>query len=407
VGEYRWGAWQHKARWAGSLMALSLLMSFLCKETVLLTLPLFGWLMVVDLWQGRHRRFWAYAAGVGLAGAAAYLAIIYTLTDDAWGRFHSIATNSYFSACSYDQLPPEHLWRRIGKELWRVFFDTGWGLGWVLLLPMALSRRPLLHLLTIRMEHDLWMLGAVALTLLSNFMTISPTAYLPLCPDIRHYLFAVPITGLAAAMGAADLLQSPPRVRQWAAAGLAIAAAGLAWVFFPDSWKPYATLALAVAVVMGRQAISMALHPLLGWALLLLPLCWKPLRVMRAAQDSNYTQQRQLVRKHFAHSTPPRRWLVISNNVEKNVDEYLLGFDTSGVRFTSFGQVSPSQVASADSVLLIINGTTAYLSGMDWDDMPFWVKQPDPSRTLVDTTRHIELFGQNKRDLLRRLEAGK
>ena len=128
---------------------------------------------------------------------------------------------------------------------------------------------------------------------------------------------------------------------------------------------------------------------------------------MRSAQTSNYPQQKQLVQQHFGPAATPGNWVVISNTVEKNIDEYLLGFDTTRVRFLSFKEITPSRIAAADSIALIINGTTAYLSGMDWEAMPFWVKQPDPSRRLIDTTRHIELFGQNKADLLRRLEVGK
>lgn len=136
-------------------------------------------------------------------------------------------------------------------------------------------------------------------------------------------------------------------------------------------------------------------------------LLWKPVRVMREAQNSNYSEQKQFVREQFHPEMAPRNLMVITNVVEKNIDEYLLGFDTTGVRFLSFKQVTPENIAPADSITLIINGTTAYLSGMDWEAMPFWVKQPDPSRRLVAHTQHIELFGLSKRDLLRRLETGR
>jgi len=435
VWQHRWGRWQGRPRLAALALALSLLAGFLCKETILLTLPLFGWLMLADLWQAERRQFWLWAALSGLVGAILYLSTIYALTGDAWGRFRAIAANSYFSACSYDQLPAEHLWRRIGWELWRVFFETGVAVSWVFLLPALLLRRSWRDLLLGRTERDFWLLCAAALLLLSNFMSISPTAYLPLCPDIRHYLFAVPLVGLASAAAISSAfaeasadknvqqgisnvqVNDAPRLG-WATVALAVLSAALAWRFFPDQLKLYATLAMVTLVVIagatwsrpGNSATSnfKLLTPNFFWLLLFLPLLWKPLRVMRSAQTSNYPQQKQLVQKHFAPAATPQRWLVISNLVEKNLDEYLLGFDATGTRFLAFKEVSAARIqAGSDSIALIINGTTAYLSGMDWEAMPFWVKQPDPSRRLLDTTRHIELFTLDKADLLRRLEAGR
>lgn len=406
VWQHRWGRWQERPQRAALALSASLIAGFLCKETVLLTLPLFAWLLVADVWQGERRRFWGWATLFGLAGTMLYFATIYALTGDALARFKSIAANSYFSACSYDQLPIEHLWRRIGWELWRVFFETGVAVGWVFLLPVLLLRRDWRSLLQGRSERDFLLLCAAALLLLSNFMTISPTAYLPLCPDIRHYLFAVPLVGLAAAVGAAELVtrHSSFAIRHLSFVGLAVLAAVVAWAFFPDQVKLYGVVMVAVGVTVTSNFKLQTSN--FAW-LLLLPLLLKPIRVMRSAQTSNYSHQKQLVQEHFGSADAPRNWVVISNTVEKNIDEYLLDFDTTRVRFLSFKEVAPARIAAADSIALIINGTTAYLSGMDWEAMPFWVKQPDPSRRLVDTTRHIELFGLDKGDLLRRLEAGR
>lgn len=410
VWQHRWGAWQSRPRLAGLSLAVCLLGGFLCKETVLLILPLFAWLMVADLWQGERRAFWKWSALYGIAGAIIYFSTIYVLTGDVLGRFRAIAVNSYFSACSYDQLPVEHLWRRIGWELWRVFFETGVAVGWVFLLPVLLLRRDWRNLLQSRTEQDFWLLCAAGLLLLSNFMTISPTAYLPLCPDIRHYLFVVPPVGLAAAVGANRLISKAQSVVQvWTVLGLAILGAVLAWYFSPDQMRLYSTLLVVMLLTVLAVTFNFQLStPNLLWLLLALPLLWKPVRVMRSAQTSNYLHQKRLVQKHFSPQTTPHRWLVVSNLVEKNIDEYLLGFDTTATRFVSFKEATPARIAAApDSIALMINGTTAYLSGMDWEAMPFWVKQPDPSRRLLDTTRHIELFTLNKADLLRRLEQGR
>ena len=470
---HRFGNWQDRPIRAALALAASLTFCFLCKETVLLVLPLLGWLMVADLWQQQRQRFWAWAALFGVISALFYFTAIYAITGDVLGRVRAIAANSYFNPCSYDQLPVEHLLRRIGRDLWAVFFGAGVGVGWVLLLPTLLLRRHWKNLLCGSSADDFLLLCGASLLLLSNFMTTAPTAYVPLCPDIRHYLFAVPFTGLAAAVGATDFLEKRASVRHGAVVGLALTAAWVAWQFQPEQFKLYGSLAGAIGVVFlwrfWRVSTPTPTPPPVGaaedivadpsppfssragwwpqflhsqfsilnsspptssragwwppfsilnsqfsilnsssgwWLLLLAPLLWKPAQVMRAAQDSNYPHQKRLVLQHFSPGAAPDGLVVISNNAEKNIDEYLLGFDTTGVRFLSFKQVNAACMAAADSIELIINGTTAYLSGMDWEAMPFWVKQPDASRRLIDTTRHIELFGQNKQDLVRRLEAG-
>lgn len=407
IWQHRWGTWQGRPVRSALGLAISLLAGFLCKETILLILPLFGWLCVSDLWQRERRRFWGSATLFGAVGMLLYFTAIYALTGDALGRFHAIAANSYFSACSYDQLPVEHLLRRIGRDLWRVFFESGVAVGFVFLLPALFLRRDGRSLLQARSEADFFLFCAAGLILLSNFMTISPTAYLPLCPDIRHYLFAVPLLGIAAASSAADFIEKPVSVKHYVIVGLAVLAAVVAWMLFPDQFKLYGSLALVSTLVLLLKLLKTKYLPNVAWLLLGTVLLWKPVRVMREAQTSNYPEQKAFVQQQFNREVAPRNLVVISNIVEKNIDEYLLNFDTTGVRFLSFKQVTPASIASADSIALIINGTTAYLSGMDWEAMPFWVKQPDASRRLIATAKHIELFGLDKGDLLRRLEIGR
>ena len=81
----------------------------------------------------------------------------------------------------------------------------------------------------------------------------------------------------------------------------------------------------------------------------------------------------------------------------------MLHFDSSQVRFLSFREVTPEKIAAADSLALLMNGTTAWMSNTDWDKLPEWVRQPDSSRVQLAQGDHIELFGLNKADLLQRL----
>jgi hypothetical protein len=133
------------------------------------------------------------------------------------------------------------------------------------------------------------------------------------------------------------------------------------------------------------------------------PSLGKPVLVMRNALQSNYSVQKHMVYRHLTANTPART-LIISNPVECNIDEYLMEFDTSRVHFVSFKNLKPKAVAQSDTAVLILNGTTAWMSNMDWEDMPGWVQQPDSSRVLLEQQGGIEWYGLNKADLMRRLQ---
>jgi hypothetical protein len=110
-----------------------------------------------------------------------------------------------------------------------------------------------------------------------------------------------------------------------------------------------------------------------------------------------------MVYRHLTANTPART-LIISNPVECNIDEYLLEFDTSRVRFVSFKTLKPEAVAQSDTVVLILNGLTAWMSNMGWEDMPEWVQRLDSTRVLLEQRGGIEWYGLNKTDLMRRLQ---
>ena len=230
-------------------------------------------------------------------------------------------------------------------------------------------------------------------------MTTSPTAYVPLCLDIRHYLFVIPWVGLAAATVAANWIQRPDQLMPGI---LAVIAAYIAWQWYPDQFRLYLLFAVAMVIITALKKWKKSTPELVLWLLLTLALCWKPAQVMRAAQKSNYKAQQLMVHDYF-RDTKASHLMVITNPVEKNTAEYLLEFDTSRVRFMSFRAIDTTLLKQADSIALVINGSTAYQSGMDWEDMPEWVRQPDASRVLISTGDHIELFGLNKADLLRRM----
>lgn len=396
--EGRHGALQKHPFGAGSGLAAAFFFGFLSKETLLLLAPFWAFVAAKEVQNGVNKRFWSGAIGSGAVLFGLYFAWMYGATGHLGGRFRAIAENAYFNACSYDQLPVEHLFRRIGYELWRVFFETGVAAGIILLLA---SRRLSASTPERQIQQTAWWW-----LLLSNFMSISPTHYVPLCPDIRHYLFVVPPLALVSAHTIEDYLRHDPlRRRDGRLPVLAIGAALMAAWKFPAQLLLYGVFAGgALLALWGKWKHNIPAGVM--WIPFFVMLAIKPVDVFRAAQKSNWTEQKRIVHEYLDTTAPTSRSLtVITNQAEKNMDEYLLRFDTSQVRWLTFKTATPEAVASSDSVVLLLNGATAWMSNTDWDKLPLWVRQPDQSRQLIATGAHIELFGLQKDSLLRRIVA--
>jgi len=388
-----------KPVWAAWCTAGALFLGFLCKETVVLTMPVFAALLLADLWRGRLTRFWLFAAGFGVLMTAVYLWYCAWAFGHPLSRFHAISANSYFNPCSYDQLPLENTLRRIGYELWAVFLSTGVLTGLVFMVPALWRQRETASGERTAEQRFLLFIG-VGMLLASNFMTTSPKAYVPLCLDIRHYLFAIPFVGMSAAVGASEWLKEKTMWRTYWPVVLAVVLLYVSWRRYPEGLYAFAVLTavlLCCAVLRHRLAQGYL------WWMLLLPLLVKPVWVMHNAQQSNYTVQKDMVYRYLT-TYPSHKMLVISNPVECNIDEYLLGFDAARVRFVSFKELTPDAVVQSDTAVLILNGMTAWMSNLDWEDMPGWVQQPDSSRVMLDQRSGIEWYGLNKADLMRRLQ---
>jgi hypothetical protein len=388
-----------KPVWAAWCTVCVLFLGFLCKETVVLTMPVFASLLLTDLQRGRLSRFWLYAAGFGVLMTAVYLMYCAWALGHPLSRFHAISANSYFNPCSYDQLPLENTLRRIGYELWAVFLSTGLLMGLVFIVPALWQKRGAVSTERSAEQRFLLFMG-VGMLLASNFMSTSPKAYVPLCLDIRHYLFAVPFVAAAAAVGAVEWLNGKTSLRTYWPVVVAVAILYLSWRWYAEGLYVYAVL---TAVLLFCTAFRQRMPQGYIWWILLLPLLVKPVLVMRNALQSNYSVQKHMVYRHLTANTPART-LIISNPVECNIDEYLMEFDTSRVHFVSFKNLKPKAVAQSDTAVLILNGTTAWMSNMDWEDMPGWVQQPDSSRVLLEQQGGIEWYGLNKADLMRRLQ---
>lgn len=70
--------------------ALTLFLAFLAKETVVFLVPFFGLILLKDLWERKHLRFWTVTIVFGVLIFAIYLGSYYQITGNALYRFAGI-----------------------------------------------------------------------------------------------------------------------------------------------------------------------------------------------------------------------------------------------------------------------------------------------------------------------------
>jgi len=394
------------ATWKGSaIIALSVFYGFVTKETIILVLPLLLlWLLLDIFYLKRNISFWRLTLLFGFVVFGMYFGYSFLQSGDAMFRLKAIASNSYFSACSYDVLPVIHLIKRIGYELWFNFIGNGIFFGIVFLLPQLFLRKAWSKESILNQE-GFWLLNTLALLLLSNFMTSSPNAYTPLCLDIRHYLFVVPPLAIASGIGFERFLTSDSVSYRYMTLATALLLVGLSFIFKLGHLSQYLAICFVVVLnLIGKLNPKMHLPSIYYWISLFVILFYTPFASYQDAKSYNYQAQKALVLKHLDNYTGDKKLLIITNPVEKNIDEYLLGFDHKNINITTFKDLTDTLVSESDSIIMISNGMTNYLSNVQWEDLPEWVKTPDASMVKIDSLQKIDWYILNKSDLMNRMK---
>ena len=185
-----------KNRTGGVLFAVALFCSFLSKGTFILLLPLFLFLLIVDINNRSLRHFWTYAiVTTGILGIA-YLGWNHVMFDNPLIRLEMIERGSYINECSYAHYGVERIVQRLTTDfgnfvvnerlyIYLIIMVVVVIYGWISSQPRKYSSKDLATL--------------VIVLLSMNFMTISFGEYNPFCLDPRHFMMATPILAVATA----------------------------------------------------------------------------------------------------------------------------------------------------------------------------------------------------------------
>ncbi|MEO0898725.1 MAG: glycosyltransferase family 39 protein [Bacteroidota bacterium] len=365
----------------GTLMACGAFWALLSKATVILLLPIFLYLLINDIKQRENRTFWSYAFGSGIIMLLAYLLVIYLATGNPFTRYERIVAKGYLNTCSYDQLPIKFLLQRISYEWILAAAQSG---GLMAFLPVFVSIFIRTETSPTEKGFQYWRAVGWAGFLSANFMTISPTAYIPMCVDERHFMWLIPLWGIAGASCSWEIWKHPrlsSLVSLLCLILLLINGGVVQWA--------YALMGLAFLLPflkkMNGYKIGISLFVFVP-ALLIIPI-----QNAFYFRSLHYQDHKAVLSSFEQEQKGPT--LIITDAVQERIGNYLNGMDSSyHIQYREFGTAEASWLERNPQTYYLSNAYSRFMSGMEWQDLPAYAREiPEKLSAIVDTG-HLELF---------------
>ncbi|MGB4958665.1 MAG: hypothetical protein WBO36_04260, partial [Saprospiraceae bacterium] len=206
--------------------------------------------------------------------------------------------------------------------------------------------------------------------LLANFMSISYTDYVPLCPDPRHHLYILPIGAMVLAYGFQNLSRVSLAHLLMSIGILLVLLLVSVYHAYENTWWLY--LPLMGALVAGYKgqkplfilALSMAFGSIY-------------IQNVRYNKKVNYTSQKAL-NMYVIESISGQKY-IITDRVNRDYGLFHSKFDTSETKFLDYTSWHRLMTDSEYSHYLIMNGMTSYLSNTSWESLPDFAKSAQDS----------------------------
>jgi hypothetical protein len=234
-------------------------------------------------------------------------------------------------------------------------------------------------------------------------MTTSYKAYLPICPDIRHFLFLVPI----AAVVAAPTLCAFAQKKEKKLAFILISTLVFALATYAEvgnfEWVYLAIMGLVMlrSVLPNRNFIAGGF--LFGITLAALaPI----VSSMQTANKHSYVEQRAVIYNYLKDKKEPS--IVLTNVIQKHFGQYLLEFNENGpVQFYDYGALAELEFSDQTAVYVLVNGATRYMSNFSYDNLPRCIrdcyeKKCPASIEVVYETKEVALYRLRNAQLLKK-----
>jgi len=342
------------------LFVLGFVIVFLAKESFLIFYPYFLFLMIKDVIQRKRIEFWKMTAiltGLFLVGYFLYFKLQY---GNAFVRVDAIFNNRFVDDCSYDKQPFSATIERISYKLWSDLIRNGFliPVGFlVLLIPKSIT-------LKIAERHTFIFQSLVAFLLLSNFMSISYTEYVPLCYASRHYIFLLPLLGISFSIGLDYLKSTEIWFKILLVTTFIIQLIASLKMDYENTWMLFIPI-LAGVVAYHFMSNVKILTIFIGIGLL-----------SQYYQRLNYhkklhvREQKELILRLNQENLSKMR--VVTDPVFSSICKFYLGYDTSKIEVLEHKEYSDK--LQNVPTYVILNGTTAFYSGLNWEDYPDYIR---------------------------------
>jgi len=367
------------------IMVFALFTGFLSKGTIVLVIPLFLYLFIVDLILKRSIRFWIYSWISGLLLLLVYVLTIWAVTGNPLQRFQALESNAYLSMCSYGDQPISMLTERISIGFISLLLHKGMLFGIIFILAYFMQKLSL-DILRFNTSFSFFIISSAILILSSNFMSISTESYNPMCLDSRHYLFIIPVI----AIPASRIIYHFSKRRYL---GIQILVLLLLTIISSYSFDKsgqseiYALLFFICAInFLVPSSFKKSVNFTLTFFLILLII---PLQMIFSAQEIKYYEQKEIVRKEIIEKLD--KAVIVTDDIQKRLGDYYLGFNQyADVKFESFKTFEWNNSGNVTKYLLI-NPYTSYISK---HEMPFYSKAISATTTplISDSITEIALY---------------
>jgi|GEM_PF-1261205 len=336
------------------LFCFGFVMIFLSKETFLIIYPFFLIMGIVDIIRKERTKFWM-GSGISIAVfLLLYFASYQLFMGNALARIDAIFTNRYISACTYELQPVAVVLKRIAYDGWLEMVRNGF------LLPLGFAFVLLFRKKSEASVNLFFVYSWLAVLLLSNFMTISYTAYVPLCDDPRHFKFAIPLGIAVWAWGWQQSSTFSLKEKLMVALFWIVQLILSIYLVYEHKWFLFIPLLIALFISGKVQLKGLKVFLVTAGILAIF------LQNGFYNLEVNHFDQKKLIEKVLNDGTQPK-W-ILTDAANTSIGNFYAGYDSLN-QFVSFDEFKPEFKNERDCYL-IFNGMTAYFSNMDWGKIP-------------------------------------
>ncbi|HRE51244.1 MAG TPA: hypothetical protein PK339_07485 [Flavitalea sp.] len=337
---------------SAACFALSLFLAMITKETIIITAPLWIWLLVSDIAAKRNRRFWTMAICFLAALTGLYL-LYFELSQGDW-LFRYDVINNYseldFDGIAYQQLGSLALAKRLGYELWQAFLFNGDFEYLIFAVGAFVYRR---KIFTDAASRHIAM-SFMILLLSANFMSYSVNGYNPLWPDPRHFIFIVPFAVVSGAYMLNAYLKEPSKY----ILVLVLFLLADAWLFLSEIGNTKYVY-LLITLVLGLRLLNhyfpaktLSVNWLIGGWIAAMSLNY--INDIVKPRYPFYFDQQAVVKQYF--SDLPGEAIVYSGDaLTAEMSDFFLEFKNERIRFVNIHELEHFN-AGIDNQYLLING---------------------------------------------------